>query len=151
MQPVLYQCTNTNFFVCAEVVLEEQPAAAEPQPVTAAPSSYTWRIELEATSRYWNGWFEGLSAMFLRCTVPKLLLLAGIDRLDKDLTIGQMQGTVQIRFIRYLYRYQILVQIAYRITDIHFIQISLITRTEIYTLANSFALLILAVVVLKSL
>jgi hypothetical protein len=24
--------------------------------------------------------------------VPKMLLLAGIDRLDKDLTVGQMQG-----------------------------------------------------------
>ena len=30
--------------------------------------------------------------MFLHCPVPKLLLLAGMDRLDKDLTIGQMQG-----------------------------------------------------------
>ena len=38
------------------------------------------------------GWFEGLSKLFLSCTVPKLLLLAGVDRLDKDLTIGQMQG-----------------------------------------------------------
>lgn len=81
---------------CAEVVLEEQQQrqrpVARPQ-VTEAPSGYTWRIALEATSTFWSGWFEGLSAMFLHCTVPKLLLLAGIDRLDKELTIGQMQGT----------------------------------------------------------
>uniref|UniRef100_A0A9J8BZ76 Protein phosphatase methylesterase 1 n=1 Tax=Cyprinus carpio carpio TaxID=630221 RepID=A0A9J8BZ76_CYPCA len=53
---------------------------------------YTWRIELSKTEKYWEGWFKGLSSLFLTCSVPKLLLLAGVDRLDKDLTIGQMQG-----------------------------------------------------------
>ena len=41
---------------------------------------------------YWEGWFKGLSKMFLSSRIPKLLLLAGIDRLDKELTIAQMQG-----------------------------------------------------------
>ncbi|XP_059121842.1 protein phosphatase methylesterase 1 [Peromyscus eremicus] len=53
---------------------------------------YTWRIELAKTEKYWDGWFRGLSNLFLSCPIPKLLLLAGVDRLDKDLTIGQMQG-----------------------------------------------------------
>uniref|UniRef100_A0A3Q2G698 Protein phosphatase methylesterase 1 n=1 Tax=Cyprinodon variegatus TaxID=28743 RepID=A0A3Q2G698_CYPVA len=53
-------------------------------------SFYTWRVELSKTEKYWDGWFRGLSALFLSCSVPKLLLLA-VDRLDKDLTIGQMQ------------------------------------------------------------
>ncbi|XP_057606354.1 protein phosphatase methylesterase 1 isoform X1 [Hippopotamus amphibius kiboko] len=53
---------------------------------------YTWRIELAKTEKYWDGWFRGLSNLFLGCPIPKLLLLAGVDRLDKDLTIGQMQG-----------------------------------------------------------
>uniref|UniRef100_A0A8C6ZXQ0 Protein phosphatase methylesterase 1 n=1 Tax=Nothoprocta perdicaria TaxID=30464 RepID=A0A8C6ZXQ0_NOTPE len=53
---------------------------------------YTWRIELAKTEKYWDGWFRGLSNLFLSCPTPKLLLLAGVDRLDKDLTIGQMQG-----------------------------------------------------------
>jgi protein phosphatase methylesterase 1 len=42
------------------------------------------------------GWFEGLSTLFLSSDVPKLLLLAGVDRLDKALTVGQMQGKFQL-------------------------------------------------------
>ncbi|CAJ0597853.1 unnamed protein product [Cylicocyclus nassatus] len=56
---------------------------------------YTWRIDLTATEPYWVGWFQGLSAKFLSCSPPKLLVLAGVDRLDKDLTIAQMQGKFQ--------------------------------------------------------
>lgn len=56
---------------------------------------FTWRIDLTTTEPYWKGWFEGLSSEFLGCSVPKFLVLAGVDRLDKDLTIGQMQGKFQ--------------------------------------------------------
>ncbi|KHJ86829.1 hydrolase, alpha/beta domain protein, partial [Oesophagostomum dentatum] len=56
---------------------------------------YTWRIDLTTTEPYWVGWFQGLSAKFLSCLPPKLLVLAGVDRLDKDLTIAQMQGKFQ--------------------------------------------------------
>ncbi|KFW96128.1 Protein phosphatase methylesterase 1, partial [Phalacrocorax carbo] len=38
---------------------------------------YTWRIELAKTEKYWDGWFRGLSNLFLSCPTPKLLLLAG--------------------------------------------------------------------------
>ena len=34
--------------------------------------------------------------MFLSVRGPKLLLLAGTDRLDKDLLVGQMQGKFQL-------------------------------------------------------
>ncbi|KKY30518.1 putative protein phosphatase methylesterase 1 [Diaporthe ampelina] len=37
-------------------------------------------------------WFVGLSKKFLEAKGGKLLILAGTDRLDKELTIGQMQG-----------------------------------------------------------
>jgi protein phosphatase methylesterase 1 len=30
---------------------------------------------------------------------PKLLLLAGVDRLDRDLTVGQMQGKFQMQVL----------------------------------------------------
>lgn len=60
---------------------------------------YTWRIELSNTEKYWDGWFRGLSNLFLSCNVPKQLLLAGVDRLDKDLTIGQMQGKFQMQVL----------------------------------------------------
>ena len=56
-------------------------------------SKYIWRINLFKTEQYWQSWFENLSKLFLSApTNGRLLLLAGIDRLDKDLTIGQMQG-----------------------------------------------------------
>lgn len=40
-------------------------------------SLFTWRVELSKTEKYWEGWFRGLSSLFLTCPVPKLLLLAG--------------------------------------------------------------------------
>ncbi|TSL61113.1 Protein phosphatase methylesterase 1 [Bagarius yarrelli] len=64
------------------------------------PSSvYSWRIDLSKAEKYWDGWFRGISNLFLGCNVPKLLLLAGIDRLDRDLTIGQMQGKFMMQVL----------------------------------------------------
>ena len=37
--------------------------------------------------------------MFLSLSIPKLLLLAGVDRLDKDLMVGQMQGKFQMQIL----------------------------------------------------
>jgi len=45
------------------------------------------------------GWFQGLSNLFLTTPVPRLLLLAGTDRLDKPLMIGQMQGKFQTQIL----------------------------------------------------
>lgn len=42
------------------------------------------------------GWFTDLSKHFLMTKAAKLLILAGTDRLDKDLTIAQMQGKFQL-------------------------------------------------------
>ncbi|KAL4230878.1 Protein phosphatase methylesterase 1 [Mactra antiquata] len=66
---------------------------------TTPDIQYTWRIDLSKTEKYWRGWFEQLSNKFLSCECPKLLLLAGVDRLDKDLTIGQMQGKFQMQVL----------------------------------------------------
>lgn len=56
-----------------------------------------WRIDLAKSEQYWRGWFEGLSAAFLGAPAQaKMLLLAGIDRLDKTLTLGQMQGECEL-------------------------------------------------------
>ncbi|XP_021288438.1 protein phosphatase methylesterase 1 isoform X2 [Herrania umbratica] len=62
---------------------------------------YVHRARLEETEQYWRGWYEGLSEKFLSCPVPKLLLLAGTDRLDRALTIGQMQGKFQMVVVRH--------------------------------------------------
>lgn len=58
--------------------------------------AYTWRANLLATEPYWDNWFRGLSQSFLSVKCARLLLLAGTDRLDKDLMIGQMQGKYQL-------------------------------------------------------
>ncbi|XP_014668999.1 PREDICTED: protein phosphatase methylesterase 1-like [Priapulus caudatus] len=71
-----------------------------PQPLQPSSSaSYVWRINLSKTERHWAGWFQGLSNMFLCCDVPKMLLLAGVDRLDRELTVGQMQGKFQMQVL----------------------------------------------------
>jgi protein phosphatase methylesterase 1 len=54
---------------------------------------WAWRTELASTEPYWENWFTGMSGKFLSGKGAKLLLLAGADRLDKELMIGQMQGT----------------------------------------------------------
>lgn len=51
-----------------------------------------WRTDLSRTEAYWENWFQGMSRKFLGSRGAKLLILAGTDRLDKDLMIGQMQG-----------------------------------------------------------
>ena len=62
-----------------------------------ASHRWTWRTDLAATQPYWEGWFAGLSRKFLDAKGGKLLLLAGTDRLDKELMIGQMQGKYQLQ------------------------------------------------------
>lgn len=42
------------------------------------------------------GWFRGLSSSFLSVRSARLLVLAGAERLDKELMIGQMQGKFQL-------------------------------------------------------
>jgi protein phosphatase methylesterase 1 len=37
--------------------------------------------------------------MFLACRAARLLILAGTDRLDKELMIGQMQGKFQMEVV----------------------------------------------------
>ncbi|CAF0821768.1 unnamed protein product [Didymodactylos carnosus] len=76
---------------------------SESVPVQSTSTSsplYTWRIDLSKTEKFWEGWFKGLSNLFLSCNCPKLLLLAGIDRLDRDLTVGQMQGKFQMKLVQ---------------------------------------------------
>lgn len=53
---------------------------------------WKWRTNLAATEPFWSDWFVGLSKKFLEAKGGKMLILAGTDRLDKELTIGQMQG-----------------------------------------------------------
>jgi hypothetical protein len=51
---------------------------------------------LEAAQAAPIDWFTGLSSQFLVARTARLLVLAGTERLDKELMIGQMQGKFQM-------------------------------------------------------
>merc|ERR1712198_272846 len=76
----------------------EKVDISPPQTFTGS-QIYKWRIDLSRTEPYWRGWFQGLSQRFLSAQGAKMLLLAGVDRLDKDLTVGQMQGKFQMQVL----------------------------------------------------
>ncbi|CCC06015.1 hypothetical protein SMACR_00231 [Sordaria macrospora] len=67
-----------------------QPRGVAGTEGTAKP--WRWKTDLAATQPFWEEWFKGLSKKFLEAKGGKMLLLAGTDRLDTELTIGQMQG-----------------------------------------------------------
>lgn len=82
-----------------DIIQEEESFSMPPPPpppassaISASNRKYAWRIDLAKTEQHWFGWFKGLSTAFLNVSVPKMLLLAGVDRLDRELTVGQMQG-----------------------------------------------------------
>ncbi|KAI9720364.1 MAG: Protein phosphatase methylesterase 1 [Candelaria pacifica] len=78
-------------------LLIQAPSKSEsPEPIIAR-QAWIWRTDLAATQPFWENWFLGMSKKFLEGKGGKLLLLAGTDRLDKELMIGQMQGKYQLQ------------------------------------------------------
>lgn len=78
----------------------ESAAASVPSLLKHAPDGkWTWTTDLATTQQYWEGWFQGMSQKFLSARGAKMLILAGTDRLDKDLMIGQMQGKFQLHVV----------------------------------------------------
>ncbi|EQC39887.1 hypothetical protein SDRG_02544 [Saprolegnia diclina VS20] len=74
----------------------ESARVSIPSQIVRAGDYFVWRTNLRASAKYWKGWFTGISELFLGTTLPKVLLLAGTDRLDTALTRGQMQGKFQL-------------------------------------------------------
>ncbi|KAI0648689.1 protein phosphatase methylesterase [Trametes meyenii] len=74
------------------------PSIVVPAPEGSPPSTpaYLWRTPLRSTAPYWTSWFTGLSSKFLAARTARLLILAGTERLDRELMIGQMQGKFQL-------------------------------------------------------
>ncbi|KOC61160.1 Protein phosphatase methylesterase 1 [Habropoda laboriosa] len=96
------ECNTETKVSREDVIQEEEPVnmLPPPPPTTAtATKKYVWRIDLSKTEKYWHGWFNGLSTAFLNVPAPKVLLLAGVDRLDRELTVGQMQGKFQMQVL----------------------------------------------------
>ena len=78
---------------------QEAACISIPSMLVEREGQWVWRTPLLQSEPYWQGWYQGLSQMFLDLSVPKLLCLAGTDRLDKTLTVGQMQGKFQLSLI----------------------------------------------------
>jgi protein phosphatase methylesterase 1 len=60
--------------------------------------AWRWRTDLANPQPFRDGWYRGRSGKFLGGRGGKMLLLAGTDRLDTELTIGQMQGGFLVFF-----------------------------------------------------
>ncbi|KAE8353025.1 Alpha/Beta hydrolase protein [Aspergillus coremiiformis] len=82
---------RTSARVSVPSLLREEPRPTDPS------KPWIWRTNLAETKPFWENWFIGLSKKFLEARGGKLLLLAGTDRLDKELMIGQMQGKYQLQ------------------------------------------------------
>lgn len=97
------ECNSEITTIPREDIIQEEESVNIPPPPpptsTSATRKYVWRIDLSKTEQHWIGWFKGLSTAFLNVPVPKVLLLAGVDRLDRELTVGQMQGKFQMQVL----------------------------------------------------
>ncbi|ODO05426.1 protein phosphatase methylesterase 1 [Cryptococcus wingfieldii CBS 7118] len=69
---------------------------ASPSPSPSPNTSQTWRTPLLQTSPFWLSWYTSLSSRFLALPSARLLVLAGQERLDRELMVGQMQGKFQL-------------------------------------------------------
>lgn len=55
-----------------------------------------WKLDLSRTSSNWDNWFANLDDYFVSAPAARLLILAGVGRLDTALTKAQMQGKFQL-------------------------------------------------------
>lgn len=67
-----------------------------PDLVMEKDGEYVWRTNLLASKDNWKDWFTGMNHSFLNCELPKTLVIASNDRMDKELTIAHMQGKFQL-------------------------------------------------------
>ncbi|XP_064787050.1 protein phosphatase methylesterase 1-like [Oncorhynchus masou masou] len=98
--PVSDVVVEGNEEICVDPsYVSDKPDGTSEVSIPEPEGVYSWRIDLSKAEKYWDGWFRGISNLFLGCNLPKLLLLAGVDRLDRDLTIGQMQGKFMMQVL----------------------------------------------------
>jgi len=78
---------------------KESACVSIPPQISESGDKFVWKTDLAATEPFWEGWFHELSKLFLKVVSPKVLILAGTDRLDKEMTIAQMQGKFQLEVL----------------------------------------------------
>jgi len=75
----------------------ESAAFSVPRQLKRTETGWTWKTDLLASEPFWEGWYRGLSKTFLSVSASKMLIVAGTDRMDTELTVAQMQG--KFRFV----------------------------------------------------
>jgi protein phosphatase methylesterase 1 len=53
---------------------------------------YVWKTDLKASKVHWEGWFKGMNEKFLATHTAKQIIFAASERMDKELTVANMQG-----------------------------------------------------------
>lgn len=61
---------------------------------------WKWKVDLMKSEGCWDGWFTGLSDVFVSNPANKLLFLAEREHLDRPLMIASMQGKFQCSIIQ---------------------------------------------------
>ena len=61
---------------------------------------YKFKMNLLDSKKFWNVCFIGLTKAFLSCNIPKMSMLASIERMDKDLTMAQLQGKYKLSIMK---------------------------------------------------
>jgi len=59
-------------------------------------SAFVWRTDLKRTIPFWPEWFTGASNAFIEAPCAKLLILAGVEKLDTPLSAAHMMGKYQL-------------------------------------------------------
>ncbi|OWT37308.1 protein phosphatase methylesterase 1 [Cryptococcus neoformans] len=77
-------------------IIVPAPSSSSSDPSASPGGKQVWRTDLLGTEPYWEGWYKGLSQRFLSTKCARLLVLAGQERLDRELMVGQMQGKFQL-------------------------------------------------------
>lgn len=74
----------------------ESARVTMPDLVLKEGDKYVWKTNLLGSKDYWKEWFTGMNKCFLGVELPKILVIASNDRMDKELTIAQMQGKFKL-------------------------------------------------------
>ncbi|KAJ2781852.1 Protein phosphatase methylesterase 1 [Coemansia javaensis] len=82
-----------------EIQNAESARLSVPSLIVPRDGGWAWRTALLPTEPFWRSWYQGLSQTFAAAPAARLLILAGTDRLDKELLIAQMQGRFQLELL----------------------------------------------------
>jgi protein phosphatase methylesterase 1 len=78
----------------------ESASISIPDQLAEVDGRWVWKVDLIKCNQWWDGWFRGLSQYFVDCPVPRVLVLAEREYLDRTLMIASMQGKFQNTIIR---------------------------------------------------